>query len=148
MVSEICLRFPKYIYGSRNMLTVSEICLRFPKYIYGSRNMFTVSEIFLWFPKYIYGTRNIYNVSRCSSTPRVQYDSIRGTTRSLDRFPVRLRAVPGVFVGIPSPGCQLSRSCDRRESNESFRGRCRAVTGGYFRGGGRPYQIKTYNNIT
>jgi hypothetical protein len=27
--------------------TVSEICLRFPEYVYGFRNMFTVSEIYL-----------------------------------------------------------------------------------------------------
>jgi hypothetical protein len=75
-------RFPKY-YGFR-------------KIVYGFRNMFTVSEICLRFPKYI-------NVSRCNSTPRVQYHSIRGTTGSLDSFPVRLRVVQGVFGGIPSP---------------------------------------------
>jgi hypothetical protein len=88
----VFLRFPQY-YGFR-------------KYVDGFRNMVTVSEICLRFPKYI-------NVSRCSSTLRVQYQSMRGTTRSLDSFLVRLRAVLGVFGGIPSPGCQLSSSYDR-----------------------------------
>jgi hypothetical protein len=33
-ISELCLRFPKYVYGFRNMFTVSEICGRFSKYIH------------------------------------------------------------------------------------------------------------------
>ena len=32
------------------MFTVSEICLRFPKYVYGFRNMWTVSDIYVPYP--------------------------------------------------------------------------------------------------
>ena len=37
------LRFP-------SVLTVSEICLRFPKYVFGFRNMFTGSDICMTYP--------------------------------------------------------------------------------------------------
>jgi hypothetical protein len=58
----------RYFNGFRN-ITVSEICLRFPKYVYGIRNIFTVSEICLRFPKYVYGFRYICDVSRCRESP-------------------------------------------------------------------------------
>jgi hypothetical protein len=61
-------RFPQY-YGFR-------------KCVNGFRNISTVSEICLRFPNYVYGFRTI--LDRCGKTPRLQYYSIRGTTRSVD----------------------------------------------------------------
>jgi hypothetical protein len=63
-------RFFRILNGFRNITDSGNVC--------------TVSEICIRFPKYVYVFRNILDVFRCSSTPRVQYHSIRGTTRSLD----------------------------------------------------------------
>jgi hypothetical protein len=81
----------------------SGICFRFPKYVYGFRNMFTVSEICLRFPKYISGFRNIFDVSRCRESPGGP-PSVAGGAPAPGASCHALVTAGGV------PGCQLSRT--------------------------------------
>jgi hypothetical protein len=58
---------------------IPEVYLRFPKYVYGFRNMFSVSEICLRFPIYVDGFR--YICGRCPRQPR-------GTPGNSDKYPL------------------------------------------------------------